>query len=82
MYKNIIGFFCFYYPKCTDELSEWESKNGWASHTGAEVQILDETSSALDQNLPGYMISQMPMQILVVTPPAFHLHIAHGHVSL
>ena len=35
-----------------------------------------------DRNLPGYITSRTPMQVLMITPPpACPLHIARGHTS-
>ena len=59
---------------------EWV-KDGWAAHTEAEVRIFGDSSSAFDQNLPGYIIFWTLTQILVVKPPAFRLPVACGHTS-
>ena len=43
---------------------EWERiEDGWAAHSDAEVRIIGETSSGLDQNLSSYILSQTPMQM-------------------
>ena len=59
--------------------------DSWAAHTRAKVQIFSELLSSsflLNQNIPGYIVSQSSMQILRATSPsACHLHYACDHAS-
>ena len=55
-------------------------KDDWAVHIEAEVRIFGETSSAFNQNLPAYVISRTPKQILLVTLPAYRPRVARKHV--
>ena len=67
------------FPKMNGCVKSERVKDGWAVHTGADVGIFCETSSRLDRCLPDYEIYWTSTQNLVVTPPAYRLHVSHGH---
>ena len=72
IHKNIISFFLKNLITQNVRMDRVRRiEDGWAALTEAEVRIFSETSSLPfpDLNLPGYVISWMATQILVVTPP-------------
>ena len=75
-------FFSFLFMTQNVHMGRVRESQRWLRCThGQRYESLVKTSDCLDQNLPGYIKSQMPTQILMVTPSAYNLYNACDHPS-